>query len=116
MTWHPFDDGRTIGGTGSEEGRILRDEEHRDGARITLEEGGGTAPWSITCGIYGWMVHTRFFGGREQAEAEFGAMKTAIDGILTEALRIAGQDDDAGYERVAGLCGSFVEQFPTGDS
>lgn len=116
MDWHPFDGGRSIGETGSEDGQILRDEEHEGGARITLEEGGGTAPWSITCGVYGWMVHTRFFSRKDQAEADFAAMKTAIGGILTEASRIAGEDDDAGYRRVAVLCSAFVDRFPTGGS
>ncbi len=113
--WQPFDDGQSIGETGSECGRIVRDEEHERGARITLEEGGVTAPWSITCGVYGWMVHTRFFSQREHAEAAIDPMKSAMDEVLAEASRIAGDDEDeAGYWRVAALCSAFVERFPTG--
>lgn len=114
-SWRPFDDGRTIGETGSECGRIVRDEEHEGGARITLEEGGLSAPWSLTCGVYGWMVHTRFFSRREDAAAEISPMKIAIAEILAEASRIAAEDDDAGYRRVAALCNAFVDRFPSGD-
>jgi hypothetical protein len=40
--WVPYDRGGSIG---SEEGIILRDEMHRDGARITLERDGRIAPF-----------------------------------------------------------------------
>lgn len=112
MTWQPFENGRSIGEVGSEGGSIVYDEEHEDGARITLEEGGETAPWSITCGVYGWMVHTRFFDERVAAEAEIGPMKSALEEILAEASQIAGDDDDAGYHRIGRLCGAFVDRFP----
>lgn len=112
MTWAGFDDGRSIGETGSESGRIVSDLESDGGARITLEEGGMVAPWSITCGVYGWMVHTRFFETRDLAEAEMELMQSAIDDILAEASRIAGPDDRSGYRRVAALCNAFVERFP----
>ena len=59
--WHPFEDGASIGQAGSEGGVIVRDDEHPWGARITLERDGGFAPFALTCGIYGWMVHTRWF-------------------------------------------------------
>jgi len=112
VTWTVFDDGRTIGETGSESGRIVSDLESDGGARITLEEGGMTAPWSITCGVYGWMVHTRFFDSREVAEAEIAPMQAAIDAILGGASLITGPDDASGYRRVAALCNAFVERFP----
>jgi hypothetical protein len=34
--WQPFGSGGTIGQEGSEVGTIIRDDEHLDGARITL--------------------------------------------------------------------------------
>jgi len=55
--WKPYDDGITIQNRGPENGIILYDEELREGARITLEKD-GCAPYAITCGIYGLMVHT----------------------------------------------------------
>ena len=68
--WYPCDDGDTLGETGTDGGVIVRDEEHPYGARITLEQG-GFAAFSITCGIYGWMVHTRFFSARAEADAAY---------------------------------------------
>ena len=76
--WYAFDSGNSIGQRGSESGTIIRDEEHGDGARITLERDGQTAPFSITCGIYGWMVHTRFLGKKPEAEREFVRMRTDL--------------------------------------
>jgi hypothetical protein len=43
--WQPFRAGTILGETGSDAGVILRDEEHTDGARITLER-------AETSGVY----------------------------------------------------------------
>ena len=59
--WYPFESGATLGQKGSEGGAILRDEEHPQEARITFERDTRIAPFAITCGIYGCMMHTRFF-------------------------------------------------------
>ena len=48
MGWAAFNDGKSLGTSGSEGGTIRRDDEHDLGARVTLEEGGSVAPWSIT--------------------------------------------------------------------
>jgi hypothetical protein len=72
--WAPYGGGESVGDTGSEGGIIIRDEVHRGGARITLERDGRIAPFSITCGIYGWMVHTAFFGSLNEADERFGRM------------------------------------------
>jgi hypothetical protein len=40
--WYLFDEGRSVGLLGTEEGIIIRDEEHPDGARITLEREAST--------------------------------------------------------------------------
>ena len=109
--WYPFDDGSTIGGTGSEKGIILRDEEYSDCARITLERD-AYAPFAITCGIYGWMVHTCFFRSEAEANEAFESMKvdlTRIDNLIP--LRDDPEADhrlDAVYEAIS----AFVEKFP----
>ena len=105
MTWHAVDDGTTIGTRGSEGGLIVREEEHPSGARIALEEDGHIAPWSITCGVYWLFFHTRFFADRVTAEAEYAAMKSAIDALLS---RLNAADLD---EQVR-LAGDFVTRFP----
>jgi hypothetical protein len=105
MTWHVFDSGATIGKQGSENGTIVLDEEHADGARITLERDGSTAPWSITCGVSGLMVHTCFFADRATAEAQYEAMKPALQAILSQL----NADDLPAQGRLAR---DFVERFP----
>jgi hypothetical protein len=61
---------------------IVRDEDHPLGARITLERRTPTAPFAITCGVYGWMVHTRFFSDERGAKAEYADMRDALTSIL----------------------------------
>jgi len=80
--WIPFDNGASIGTTGSENGTIIKDEEHPQGARITLEKNGHT-PYSITCGIYGSMCHTAFAGDFDKAAELYEAMKQEIDRFLS---------------------------------
>lgn len=79
--WSKFNNSATLGQPGSEQGVIVADEEHSDGARITLERDGVVAPWAITCGVYGAMVHTRFFGNEAEAYAAFDAMKQPLDAL-----------------------------------
>src|SRR5690349_6875977 len=115
--WQPFADGTTIGGLGSEDGTILRGEEHTDGSRITLERTERFLPsapvaYAITCGIYGWMLHTRFLSDEAEALEEYEAMKAALAAILAIIPRV---DDPAGDETMAEVTrqiGLFVERFP----
>lgn len=81
MDWYPFDDGKTIGTTGSERGRILLDEEHPAGARITLERDGHT-PFGITCGIYGCFMHTAFASTEGEAMTKYEAMKARLGELV----------------------------------
>lgn len=81
-------------GLGSEGGKILLDEDYDGCARITLEEGGGAAPFAITCGIYGWMVHTRFFGEAMEARASYDAMKPGLAQIV-EMIPLQGDPNSA---------------------
>ena len=103
--WRPFDDGRTIGLEGSEGGTVLLDEEHPAGARITLESNGAVAPFAITCGIYGDMMHTRFVAKDGEARRDYALMRAALGGMLA---------DREARGRAAYFQGvkMFVEQFP----
>jgi hypothetical protein len=112
MPWGPFDNEATIGQSGSENGIILRDEEHELGARITLERDSGIAAFAITCGIYGWMFHTRYFDSEAGSSAEFERMKSGLDAILNIIPRVDDPEADAKCQRVADAIGTFVEQFP----
>ncbi|MCP3856235.1 MAG: hypothetical protein GY745_13965 [Actinomycetia bacterium] len=76
---------------------IVLDEEHVDGARITPERD-AHAPWSITCGVYGWMVHTRFFSSQDEAAAELERMREGLEILLSSG-------DESRFSE-------FVAQFP----
>jgi hypothetical protein len=111
--WYPFAAGSTMGETGSEGGFILLDEEYSGGARITLERDGHHAPFAITCGIYGWMAHTRYLATEQEANEAFEAMKAELARIVD---LIPSQDDRQVNERadeVVMEVHAFVfEKFP----
>jgi len=108
MRWYSFEGGRSIGQQGSESGYIIRDEEHLDGARITLERDGKMPPFAITCGIYGWMAHTRFFGREGEAQIQFDRMKSGLEKIL--GLVRSGDVDD--FDGVVSAIEEFISRFP----
>jgi hypothetical protein len=109
--WHRFDEGRSIGLVGSECGVIVYDEEHVDGARITIEEGGPVVRYSITCGVYGWMFHTRFCGSRAEAAEECRAMMPELGRLAGERPH-TGEGEDAFLRRMGSDLSAFVSQFP----
>ena len=80
--WCAFEKGETLGKSGSECGIIIWDEEHPDGARMTIESNGHVAPFSITLGIYGWIFYNVFFNTLEETRDTFQRMKPEIEGIL----------------------------------
>jgi hypothetical protein len=84
--WIISGEGKSIGQQGSEGGRIIRDEETTMGARVTLEDQGDIAPFSITLGIYGLMFHTEFFSTFEQGHKCFDLYKEKIEQILNHNL------------------------------
>ena len=110
--WAPFGGGATLGGEGLEGGEVVRDEEHPEGARITLERGGPAAPFVITCGVYGWMVHSRFFSTADEAEGEYAAMRPELEALA----RVVHREDDPELElrsaELAARIAGFVDRFP----
>jgi hypothetical protein len=110
--WQPFANGSSIGQEGSEMGIIVRDEWLGGVARITLEREPRVVPFAITCGVYGWMAHTRYFGTEEEAHQAFDAMKPALAKIVR---LIPGDGDPDEDEKVAGLAAAlkhFTADFP----
>ncbi len=110
-SWYNYDEGYSIGTVGADDGAIVRDEEHHSGARMTLEEETPFAPFSITCGVYGWMFHTRFFNDETEADEAFDEMRNELDRIL-ESMP---SDADAGEETAEDFAeelAMFVEMFP----
>ena len=108
--WHPLESGATLGQPGSEQGIILRDEEHVLGARITLERATIVAPFAITCGIYGWMLHTRFFASEGEADAQYEQMKDALSALLEAAEQTAAID--GGRKVLMDGIDEFIGNYP----
>lgn len=97
--WNPTENGETIGQVGSENGIIIEDEEYQDSCRITLEKDGVLAPFSITCGVYGLMVHTAFAGDKIEADGKYTEMKKELQTFI--------DSDDNGIE----WCDKFVNKW-----
>jgi hypothetical protein len=118
-SWIPFERGTTIGQFGSENGVILREEQHTDGARIALERvtknrlfRSPKVTFAITCGIYGWMVHTRFFESEHQAQLQYDAMKVDISTIIEKLPLENDPLVDQKMNDVPPLLHAFVERYP----
>jgi hypothetical protein len=110
--WSAFEKGATVGHRGSEDGIILRDEEHELGARITLERDcQNGAPFAVTCGIYGWFFHTRLLSS--EAEAEFSAMRDGLAAIIDLIPRVDEPGDGGKTRAACDAISAFVERFPT---
>ena len=108
ISWYPYDSGATLGGKGSESGVILCDEEHPQEARITLERGATAAPFAITCGIYGCMMHTRFFTLEAEAISQYDLMKSALSALLATENEGGPEGSRSFLEGVA----KFVDTYP----
>jgi hypothetical protein len=98
-------------GRGSEGGHIVRDEEHLLGARITLEKDCEVAPYAITCGIYGWMMHTCFVSDEGVVVQQYEEMKAELGDLLERSEELA-NDEEGQRAFLTEGCGGFVERFP----
>jgi len=107
-SWYPFDKGITLGQKGSENGVIVRDEEHPQEARITLERDTKTAPFAITCGIYGCLLHTRFFSIESEASSQYEEMKALLSALLLTEEEGGPEGCRSFLDGVA----QFVEKYP----
>ena len=103
--WVAFDNGKSIGKVSAEGGVILRDEEHPRGGRVTLKQ--GKTFISVSCHIYGWIDHTRFFHTVADAQREYVIMKNILGSMLDDILS-AGAGDLKMWEAIA----DFVRRFP----
>jgi hypothetical protein len=112
MGWAAIENGVTIGTQGSEGGVIERDEEHTDGARITIERNCTHAPCAITCGVYGWMFHTRYFGTFQETAQAFEEMKVGLADILKLIPLESDPEAEAKHDRVVEAIQGFVARFP----
>ena len=109
--WSPFEDGRTIGIKGVEGGTVIADEQHESGARITLEGQCLRAPFAITCVIYGWAYHTRFFADEATAKQAYNEMSIALEDILV-LLPQTDLEGTLDADEVEQAVDDFKERFP----
>ena len=109
-SWRPFEEAATLGLPGSEEGIVVRDEEHVLGARITLERAASVAPFAITCGIYGWMMHTCFLSTEAEADSRYDLMKDSLSELLEAAEQTAAID--GGRQVLMEGVEKFVGEYP----
>ena len=79
--WISYENGLTIGKKGSENGIIICDEEYLESCRITLEKT-NPIPYSITCGIYGFMCHTAFAKTKREAKEKYECMKGELKDFI----------------------------------
>jgi hypothetical protein len=110
--WVAYDEGDTLGEAGSEGGVILRDEEYRGSARITLERTGMFGGAAVTCGLYGWMVHTRYFADHAEAAREYELMQGELAALADAQPRETDPDRDARIDEVGEALGRFLDRFP----
>ena len=103
--WVAYEMGRSIGKVSAEGGLIMRDEEHPGGARITFKRGSGHI--SVSCNLYGWVEHTRFFGTTADAQREYVAMKSALANVLG-VINTKGVKEIKIWEAIS----DFVRKFP----
>ena len=69
----------TLGTVGSENGKILADEEYEESCRITLER--CDRYYAITCGVYGDMFHTAF-ADEANCWEKYNAMRHALENFI----------------------------------
>ena len=81
QNWILYENGSTIGKIGSENGKIICDEEYENSCRITLKKT-KPIPYSITCGVYGLMCHTVFAKTELEAKEKYECMKRELKNFI----------------------------------
>ena len=113
MTWTTYtDENDEPVVRGPDGGVVIADEEHDFGARITLERLGEQEPFGITCGIYGWMMHSRFIETRGKAQADYDAMKRDLATIVEMIPLKSDRDVDLKMDKASVAISAFVDRFP----
>lgn len=114
MAWRPFvDQDGNREERGTEGGVIVLDEAHDPhGARITLERDAKAAPFAITCGLYGWMFHTRFFKTLDEAMQAYEAMKVELSVLVSLVPFETDPEVDAKCRALTDAIGGFIGRNP----
>lgn len=107
-TWQPYQGGSTLGLQGSEGGTITWDEEYAGAVRLTLEQDESRSFYAVTCGVSGWLVHTRFFGSINEATDAFAEMRPALEELLARLPDAPSRDT---VRQGGELLSAFVARF-----
>jgi hypothetical protein len=78
-----------------------------------LEQEADVAPFAITCGIYGWMVHARFFEAESEAQREFEMMKDGLAQVLDTIPLTGDPEIDAKARAVSGYWMNLFRSIPS---
>ncbi|HEY3571113.1 MAG TPA: hypothetical protein VGP73_24520 [Thermoanaerobaculia bacterium] len=109
--WELIDGGTSVGTAGPEDGIILVDEELLETARITLERDTDHAPFAITCGVYGSLLHTCRFRLEVEARSAYEAMKPELAAIVRlKSARIA-NPELVPPQVISDACFQFTKTF-----
>ena len=100
MAKHSWTDKYAPGTAGPEGGKILTDREYGGSARVTLEKLHDGVE-AVTCGIYGFMVHTVY---REAGAGQNARLR--IEKEIQELID-ADLDSDAFLRRIDKFCSDF---------
>ena len=113
VSWEQFidEDGHPAV-VGSDGGLILTDEEYQASARITLESYGDESSCGITCGIYGWMMHTCRFPTIGEGQKAYHAMKRDLAVIVGMIPNRSDPELDAKCDLAIAAISRFVDEFP----
>ncbi len=98
--------------TGAEGGKVIADEQHDGGARITLERDCLRAPYAITCTVYGWAYHTRFLADEADREAGVRRHEAGAGGDRRAAAAGATATRRPTPSRWSRRSADFAERFP----
>lgn len=110
-SWQPYAAGSTLGMQGSQGGTITWDEQYADQVRLTLEQDESRSFYAITCGIAGWLVHTRFFGSAAEAYAAFEEMRPALVELWSQLPPGEPEPSREARHRGGVLLSAFVARF-----
>ncbi len=110
--WQPYEGGSTLGLSGSEGGTISWDEQYAGTARLTLEEDESRSFYALTCGVAGWLVHTRFFGSRDEAVAAFQEMRPALEELQARLPKEDPRKQRDAARAGGALLAAFIGRFP----
>ena len=82
--WRVFEEAKSPEIRGPDDRATVLDEEHSNGARITLERDATGAHWQITCSLYRVFNHSAKATSNSEALQKYADMKRDLESIMAE--------------------------------